>query len=81
MTRPAESWRINLASLDLNLGHLADAKSHLDKALSSARQLNLKSAVGLTLAWLGDLSIVEDAFDQAQELSASRSRYDPGLVK
>jgi len=71
--------RINLGSLDLNLGHLADAKSHLDKALSSARRLNLKSAVGLTLAWLGDLSMVEDAFDQANRNYQESLKIRSGL--
>jgi serine/threonine protein kinase/tetratricopeptide (TPR) repeat protein len=57
--------RINLASVEISLGQLADARQHLDAALGTARQLNLKSSIAATLEWMGDLSVIEDAFEQA----------------
>ena len=59
--------RINLASLDRNLGQLADARQNLNAALSTARQLNLRSSIASALEEIGDLSVIEDAFEPAEK--------------
>ena len=59
--------RINLASLDRTLGQLADARQQLNAALNTARHLNLKSSISAALQEMGDLSVIEDAFEQAEK--------------
>jgi len=58
--------RINLGSLDRNLGQLADARQQQNAALKIARQLNLRSSIAASLEETGNLSVIEDAFEQAE---------------
>ena len=59
--------RIDLANLELNLGQLPEARQHLNAALVTARQLNLKSSIAAILGVMGDLAVIEDQLDQAEK--------------